>query len=211
MFPDLNAALVTRFHDQNLLRQDMGPPPRTGEVWRWIALNHQYNGKLWREEDRARRVDVPADDIARSKRLIDGYNQARNDAVEAIDEQLFEALRHNPTDVDARLSSETPGSMIDRLSILSLKIYHMELQTRRDEVEQEHRDTCEARLRRLLEQRHDLGQCLDELLQDLVVGRARFKVYRQFKMYNDPRLNPCLYGQGPGRPREGASHERHPR
>lgn len=196
MLHDLNASAICRFHDQNL-SQSQPEPPVAHPIWQWISINHMYNGKLWREEDRARRVDVPSEEIARSKRLIDGYNQARNDAVEALDEQLQELLQgYPPAGRDARLSSETPGAMIDRLSILSLKIHHMWLQTERGDVDQEHRETCTARLQRLQEQRRDLASCLDLLLHELSLGMARFKLYRQFKMYNDPRLNPWLYERG---------------
>ena len=87
-----------------------------------------------------------------------------------------------------------PGAIMDRLSILSLKIYHMRKQTQRVDVSAEHIKTCRAKLDRLMTQRRDLGSCLDALLADLLAGRAYFKIYRQFKMYNDPTLNPYLYG-----------------
>ena len=95
----------------------------------------------------------------------------------------------------ARLSSETAGSMMDRMSIMSLKIKAMTAQTVRTDVEEAHRATTKQKLQRLHEQRNDLGVCLDELLADSRVGRAYFKVYRQFKMYNDPRFNPVLVAE----------------
>ena len=94
---------------------------------------------------------------------------------------------------DARLNSETPGSMIDRLSISALKIYHMEEETRRPVASSEHSLNCETKLHLLLEQRRDLGECLQEILEDLASGRKFLKVYRQMKMYNDSSLNPVLY------------------
>lgn len=97
-------------------------------------------------------------------------------------------------DASKRLSSETAGAMIDRLSILALKIFHMREQTRRPEAGPAHIDTCRARLQRLTIQRHDLACCLDRLLAETRQGQACFKVYRQFKMYNDPSLNPYFYG-----------------
>lgn len=194
MFHYLNSVLITHFHDQHIAQNDSTPSTDTeDDVWEWIELNHLYNAKLWNEEEHARRLNVPAEGIARSKRLIDGYNQARDDSVEAIDEKLLDELRDYPPQQGARLSSETPGAMIDRLSILSLKIYHMNIQTQRFDVDDSHRDTCSAKLRRLMEQRRDLAGCLDLLLRELGEGKACFKVYRQFTIYNDPRQNSYLY------------------
>jgi hypothetical protein len=201
MSSTLNAVAVMQFHDGELARPDWPALHRTSELpgaWRAIDANHRYNCLLWQEEDRARRVDVPASEIAGSKRLIDRYNQQRNDAVEAIDEALLAALEDIDPGPDARLSSETPGAMIDRLSILSLKIHHMRLQTERSEAGHAHVQACSARLQRLITQRHDLAACLEQLRREARSGQAYFKVYRQFKMYNDPALNPYLNGQAAG-------------
>jgi hypothetical protein len=201
MSSTLNAVAIMQFHDGELARPDWPVPHHTSELsgaWRAIDANHRYNCLLWQEEDRARRVDVPASEIAGSKRLIDRYNQQRNDAVEAIDEALLAALEDIDPGPDARLSSETPGAMIDRLSILSLKIHHMRLQTERSEAGHAHVQACSARLQRLITQRHDLAACLEQLLREARSGQAYFKVYRQFKMYNDPALNPYLNGQAAG-------------
>ena len=166
-------------------------------LWQAIEDNHRYNCLLWDEEDLARRRNVPDAEIAANKRAIDGYNQKRNDAIERIDEHLIEAL--GAMNEAARLNSETPGSMCDRLSILSLKIHHMRMQTLRTDVDAEHIATCRAKLARLEEQRADLGACLDRVLAECARGEARFKVYRQFKMYNDPKLNPAVYGEMRGK------------
>lgn len=165
------------------------------ELWRAIEDNHRCNCRLWDEEDLARRRDVPDAEIANNKRAIDGTNQKRNDAIERIDEQLLNLFFKIKAKPDARLNSETPGAMIDRLSILSLKTHHMRLQTLRPDVERAHLEACEAKLARLIEQRADLGACLDRLLAEAARGEAFFKVYRQFKMYNDPALNPQIYGE----------------
>lgn len=159
-----------------------------------IESNHKYNSLLWKEEDEARRIDVPDSSIAKNKRAIDGFNQNRNDAIERIDEVILSFLSNVTVNKDARLNSETAGSMIDRLSILSLKIKAMKEQTMRTDTGAEHIEACQLKLERLNEQRKDLAACLDNLLDDFSTGHAFYKVYRQFKMYNDPMLNPYLYG-----------------
>ncbi|MDH4051404.1 MAG: DUF4254 domain-containing protein [Rubrivivax sp.] len=183
---------------------DDAPAP-DGPPWAWIATNHRCNARLWAQEDLARRQQAPDAEIVANKRAIDGFNQARNDAIERIDEALLMALGwletragelvQRPAPAGARLNSETPGSMIDRLSILALKQHAMAAQAERQDVDEGHRETSRSRLARLTEQRADLAACLDDLLRDARAGRAWFKVYRQFKMYNDPRFNPALVAE----------------
>jgi len=180
---------IIEYHDGR--RKDA---PASG-LWRAIEDNHRHNRLLWDEEDLARRRNVADAEIARNKRAIDGYNQKRNDAIERIDEQLLESFSKAKRKPDSRLSSETAGAMVDRLSILSLKIHHMRLQTERKDVDRAHIDACLAKLARLNEQRTDLAACLDRLLAECARGESHFKVYRQFKMYNDPALNPAIYGE----------------
>ncbi len=193
LLDELNAAAVTHFHGGLLehLKHGAEPPAtQSTELWRAIENNHHCNIALWDEEDRARRRDVPDSAIANSKRLIDGHNQRRNDAIEHIDELVLAALPNAPE--TARLHSETVGALIDRLSILGLKIFHMDWQTRRPDADADHRVLSGERLARLRLQRADLAECLDALLRGCVDGTLRFNVYRQFKMYNDPRFNPWL-------------------
>ena len=185
----LQAGPIIEFHDG---RQPAGA---TSDLWRAIEDNHRNNRLLWDEEDLARRRSVPDAEIAKNKRAIDGYNQKRNDAIERMDEQLWVLFINNSNSKSARLSSETPGAMTDRLSILSLKIHHMRLQTQRKDVDAAHIESCLAKLDRLNEQRADLAACLDRLLEECARGESYFKVYRQFKMYNDPKLNPAMYGE----------------
>jgi hypothetical protein len=189
----LKSADVVALHDDGLAAP--GAPSRfESGIWQAIEANHWHNCMLWEQEDLARRRNVPDADIAGNKRAIDSHNQKRNDAIERIDETLLLSLEKIPTRADAKLNSETAGAMIDRLSILSLKIHHMRLQTERSDVERAHIETCQARLEKLIEQRLDLAACLDRLLAECERGESYFKIYRQFKMYNDPKLNPAIYG-----------------
>ena len=209
-------AQVADLHDQSLALAGAPPvaapgaPGTTGpadQLWHWIATNHFFNSSLWAEEDLARRTTVSSDEIARNKRAIDQFNQARNDATERVDEILLTALglvdaASAQTDVPvskvpagARLNSETAGSIIDRMSIMALKIHAMRAQTHRHDVDEAHRENSRIKLDKLLQQRADLGTCLDELIADTQAGKAYFKVYRQFKMYNDPRFNPALVAE----------------
>jgi hypothetical protein len=179
---------IIAFHDHRVA--STGWEPKTP-----IEANHWHNCMLWEQEDLARRRNVPDSEIAGNKRAIDSHNQKRNDSIERIDEGLLEVLEKVKRKPGARLNSETAGAMIDRLSILALKIHHMRLQTERADVDREHIESCRERLVRLIEQRADLAGCLDRLLLEAQRGEAYFKIYRQFKMYNDPKLNPALYGR----------------
>lgn len=157
---------------------------------------HLANFRLWHLEDAARRDDAGFEFVARCKRAIDAMNQKRNDSIEQLDAQL-ESLIANflPPHTPHRYNTETMGGGLDRLSILHLKLYHMREQTQRNDVQQEHLQRCQARLELLERQRLDLQRSLLELLSDYVEGRKRPKIYRQFKMYNDPQTNPELYRQ----------------
>jgi hypothetical protein len=220
----LRAADVSALHDALIASPGWPrdePAPRDDGLWRWVQANHRFNCSLWAEEDLARRTTVAAAEIAANKRAIDGFNQARNDATERVDEILLTALGLVDADsartdapratvpAGARLNSETAGSMIDRLSILALKLHAMRAQTLRSDVDEAHREASRGKLARLEQQRADLAGCLDALLADAAAGRAYFKVYRQFKMYNDPRFNPALVAEQQTRGSGGAAgHKR---
>ncbi len=160
-----------------------------------ICEQHKYNFLLWHEEDIARSPNVGDYRIAAVKRAIDRFNQQRNDATERIDDFLKRTLAERNVVVqrDARWNTETPGSAIDRLSILALRIYHMQEQAERLDAGAEHVERSRQKLTVLHAQHDDLSAALGELLTDIFAGRKRLKVYRQFKMYNDPSLNPYLY------------------
>ncbi|MEO8134236.1 MAG: DUF4254 domain-containing protein [Betaproteobacteria bacterium] len=197
MFDDLQVALITAFHDA-MPASGQWPGNEAVQhpsgVWQWIEANHRCNGLLWAEEDLARRRDVPDAEIAANKRAIDGYNQKRNDAIERIDEVILDRLRTVVIAAEAWHNSETAGSIIDRMSIISLRIHHTRAQAERDDAAAEHVRRCRERLGLLQPQRADLAQCLSTLLSAAARGRAFYRVYRQFKMYNDPSLNPHLSG-----------------
>jgi Protein of unknown function (DUF4254) len=160
-----------------------------------VCEQHKFNYLLWHEEDIARSPEVGDSRIAAVKQAIDRFNQQRNDATERIDDHLRQEVQHSGVVIrhDARWNTETPGSAIDRLSILALRIYHMDEQVQRADAGVEHVERSRQKLSILTSQRDDLSTALAELLADIFAGRKRLKVYRQFKMYNDPALNPYLY------------------
>lgn len=199
------AAEIIALHDRLLSSRgwpDVEPEPGADAVWRGIQANHRFNSRLWIEEDVAHRATARAEEIAAAKRAIDDFNQGRNDATERMDELLLVALglveagsAHADAPVAiarpvARLNSETAGSIIDRLSVMALKVRAMRARCERGEGDATLVEATRIRLARLEEQRADLGACLDALLADAQAGRATFKVNRQFKMYDDARVGP---------------------
>lgn len=173
-------------------RVDEDPTGLEG-VWVFVHGNHRRNYNLWHEEDCARRDDQGFEYVYRAKRAIDAYNQQRNDFIERIDQYLFERLK--PNVAQAPIHSETPGMIMDRLSIMALKIFHMVEQIERADASDEHRAKCEQKLAVLRQQREDLTVILDQFLGAIREGTRAYRVYFQFKMYNDPNLNPQLYGK----------------
>jgi Protein of unknown function (DUF4254) len=197
----LDALLITRMQDE--MTQALHETEQEVESKFGIAANadglmaiamaqHGANFELWHEEDKARSPEATDSDIAEVKHAIDRLNQKRNDLVEKMDVWLLERLEQNE---QAPLHSETPGLMIDRLSILALKIYHTEEEQHRETATEAHRRRNADRLALLKEQRSDLAGCLDALWSEILQGTRRFKLYRQMKMYNDPELNPAVYGR----------------
>ena len=162
-----------------------------------VCTQHSFNFQLWHEEDIARSRDVTDAKIAQVKRNIDGFNQQRNDHIEKLDDWITGWLLAEgfETNEEAPINSETPGSVIDRLSILSLRIYHLIEQTERTDVDDKHLESVRRKIETCYEQRTDLATALTQLLEDVQAGRKRHKTYRQFKMYNDPTLNPYLYAK----------------
>ena len=195
----IDANRLLHLQDDATVRWHQPEPSTPSDLSTFEALilnQHRANFDLWHQEDAARDPLATDAAIAATKRAIDALNQQRNDLVERLDLLILDclALEHaGPQNVDAPLHSETPGLIIDRLSILALKLFHTAEETRRHDATPEHHERNLARLRVLTEQRSDLAACLDTLWSDLLAGRRRFKLYRQMKMYNDPTLNPVLY------------------
>lgn len=179
---------VANWHNEmNLIQED--------EPWMFIEENMKWNFQLWHEEDIARIKDIDLLRIVEAKRNIDKYNQARNNAMEKIDEWVLGYLLKNSIAPGERIHSETPGMMIDRLAIMALKKYHMEEETNRSDADAEHIEKCKNKVSILNEQINDLSGSLNTIFSELVSSKLRFKVYRQLKMYNDPELNPQLYNR----------------
>ena len=198
IFNDINRNKILEYHDLCHISPSW---PLSGPIkhyhnslWCWIERNHQYNCRLWEEEDKARRIDVDDKNIAQNKRNIDIYNQNRNDAIECIDEIILERLSNIEVNEDAWFNSETVGSIIDRLSIVSLKIKHMGIQADRTDIEIDQIDLSKSKKNLLIIQREDLSSCLNQLLKTSKQGKSFYRIYRQFKMYNDPNMNPYLSG-----------------
>ncbi len=192
----VSASEIATRQNELTVRWHQIAPTATGEGFaRLLEENHLRNFALWHEEDIARRDDLGFESVYRAKRAIDRFNQERNNFAEEMDKAIVASLR--PPESGCPRNSETPGMMIDRLSILALKEFHMHEETVRADASAEHRAKCAEKLARIHRQRADLTACLGELLDDVAAGRRTFSVYYQFKMYNDPALNPQLYRQPP--------------
>jgi hypothetical protein len=158
-----------------------------------IYKKNQIDTIQWHIEDEIRRPDLPAVELVKFKREIDKLNQDRTDTVELLDDRLFQIFKECKRQENAKMNSETPAWLLDRMSILELKIYHMNEQANRNDAELSHINKCKEKLEILVDQRKDLQQCFEDLTDDLYSGKKYMKVYRQMKMYNDEKLNPSLY------------------
>lgn len=204
----LSAAEIVKIHDQRTTAWHRSSPGSSeastdsveqranphSDMLNLIARQHRANFELWHIEDEARIPGATEADLADVKRRVDQTNQHRNDLSEEIDRLLLTWLEArglpNP---NAPLHSESPGLIIDRLSILALKIYHTREEAEREDAPRGHEDRNRERLAILEQQRTDLDACLDALWRETLAGSRRFKLYLQLKMYNDPTLNPAVY------------------
>lgn len=194
----LHIHTVVQWHREPISNPYGDPNDSPNDVLPVVCQQHQFNYQLWHEEDIARSPDVSDADIAKVKRAIDKFNQQRNDWIERVDDWITADLQRLSVKVSegAKLNTETPGSAIDRLSIMSLRIYHLEEQLERTDIDQAHIDKVTHRLAVCRLQFADLSHALSELLSDIYSGTKRHRTYRQMKMYNDPSLNPYLYARG---------------
>lgn len=195
----LDVSRITAMHRDAVSRwhvQALDNPYAETDLLHTACTQHSFNFRLWHEEDAARAVDVPDSRIAEIKRAIDRLNQQRNDWIERLDDRITDALAAAAIDPPAETpqNTETVGSVVDRLSILALRIYHLQEQAERPEADPELTRSVERKLAVCRIQLQDLSRSLSELISDLAAGRKRHKTYRQFKMYNDPALNPYLSG-----------------
>ncbi len=147
----------------------------------------------WHLEDIIRLPTINPTEALQIKRRIDKSNQERTDMVEKADDYFLEEFKHVQPKPKAKINSETPAWLLDRMSILLLKIFHMKEQTERKDVNKEHLVKCQAKLDILVEQKTDMQTAFDQLIEDILYGDRKMKVYRQMKMYNDASLNPMLY------------------
>jgi uncharacterized protein DUF4254 len=185
---DLHRDCVARWHSQAI------DNPHTG-LLAIVCEQLSYNFRLWHEEDKARSPTAGDSEIAQVKRAIDKLNQQRNDWIEKLDDWITEELERRGVvaPADASQNTETLGSAIDRLSILALRLYHLDEQRERKDASPDHRQAVGRKLSIALAQHEDLARAAQQLADDLFAGRKRHKTYRQLKMYNDPSLNPYLY------------------
>lgn len=169
------------------------PYPSTSLIEHLLYHKNWIDTVQWHLEDIVRNPSIDPVEGLGLKRRIDKSNQERTDMVEYIDSYFLDQYKNAPLDPDATINTESPAWAIDRLSILALKIYHMQVEVNRTNASQEHINACTLKLNVLLEQQRDLSRAIDELLSDIATGKKYMKVYKQMKMYNDPALNPVLY------------------
>lgn len=185
--------VINDYHVQDEIDHPIENPYESNSLEHLLYLKCWIDTAQWHMEDIVRNPEIDPKEGLYWKRRIDKQNQVRTDTVEYIDSYYLNKYVDVKPSTDARINTESPAWAIDRLSILALKIYHMEQQTLRTDAPQEHVDDCQQKLSILLEQRKDLSKSIDELLEDIASGRKYMKVYKQMKMYNDPSLNPVLY------------------
>lgn len=182
-------ALVELWHENAKLN------PPDNELCKLMIEQHYTNYLMWHEEDKARIKDAKDSEIANVKRTIDRLNQHRNDLMDKIDVYLFHQLNQSDIQKDLPFNSETISSICDKLSVLAIRIYHMDIEARREEAGIDHCDRCYERSLILKKQFDDSIICLEQILVSVTKGEMMLKVYEKFKMYNDPNLNPLLYSR----------------
>ena len=184
---------IDDYHLKNDVDAALKNPFPAGSFESLLYAKNWIDTVQWHLEDIIRNPEINPSEGLSIKRRIDKSNQDRTDTVERMDDFFLEAFRNVRFDKNSRINSETPAWLLDRMSILMLKIYHMKEQTERKDVSAQHLERCREKLSTLEEQKEDMRHAFDELMEDVGSGRRRFKVYPQMKMYNDSTLNPVLY------------------
>lgn len=189
------AQSINDYHLKDDVHTSISNPYPKDALEHLLYLKNWIDTVQWHLEDIIRNPQIDPAEALKIKRWIDKSNQERTDVVEYIDSFFLEKYKDVSPSASATINTESPAWAIDRLSILALKIYHMQAEVVRPEATPEHKASCEQKLSVLLEQRTDLSTAIDALLNDIAQGKKYMKVYKQMKMYNDPSLNPVLYQQ----------------
>ena len=185
---------IADYHKHDDVDTPIANPFEIKTIEYYLYLKNWIDTVQWHLEDIIRNPEIDPVEALKIKRRIDKSNQDRTDLVELIDSYFLDKYKDVKVQGDATINTESPAWAVDRYSILSLKIFHMQEQVGRIDVSVEHKAQCQKKLDVLLEQKKDLGGAIDQLLADIAAGRKYMKVYKQMKMYNDPNLNPVLYG-----------------
>lgn len=186
---------TNEYHITDSVDAPMNNPYELKSIEYYLYLKNWIDAVQWHFEDIIRDPHIDPVDALTLKRRIDKSNQDRTDLVELIDSYFLDRYKDSVLQPDATINTESPAWAVDRLSILALKIYHMQQEVNRTDTTKEHHDQCQTKLSVLLEQKKDLSTAIDQLLADIEAGRKYMKVYKQMKMYNDPALNPVLYAK----------------
>ncbi len=189
------AACTAYYHTMDNVDAEPKNPYEFKSIDYYLFLKNWIDTVQWHLEDIIRNPAIDPGEALLLKRRIDRSNQDRTDLVELIDSYFYDKYKAVKPLATATINTESPAWAIDRLSILMLKIYHMQQEAERSDATPEHREQCNKKLQVLLEQQKDLSTAIDQLLDDIEAGRKYMKVYKQMKMYNDPALNPVLYGK----------------
>ncbi|SHF31633.1 DUF4254 domain-containing protein [Pedobacter caeni] len=186
---------INDYHIHNNIDQPIQNTYKISTIEHLLYLKCWIDTVQWHMEDVVRNPEIDPVEGLQWKRRIDASNQERTDVVEYIDSFFLEEFKDITPSPAAKINSESPAWVIDRLSILALKVYHMREESQRVDASEEHKQNCTTKLNILLNQQTDLSASLDDLIADIKTGAKYMKVYKQMKMYNDPSLNPVLYNQ----------------
>ena len=186
---------IADYHKKDNVDTPICNPYKEKSIEFYLYLKNWIDTVQWHLEDIIRDPEIDPVQALAIKRRIDRSNQDRTDLVELIDSYFLDKFSAVKTLPDATINTESPAWAVDRLSILALKIFHMKIEAERTDTPADQQQRCREKLNVLLEQRKDLSLAIDMLLDDMAAGRKFMKVYKQMKMYNDPTLNPVLYGQ----------------